>query len=423
MSEDKLSRLGKAIGNIIRRTLGGIMAISGGAMVYFAWAGMPQERERIWVWGLGILSLVGGLYEMLKAWPAGRDDRLIALAGTIAVLLWQAGSLAQIKPRQEYGFVVLVLVALAVGAVLFVLLPTATRCLLRHKDLLLPLGLLISLEGLFSALLAIPALAMMRTPAWSVSVEILGLSLSLAFAIQAFLRIVYAGWTTTLVIQAVRRDRVEPAAGLGMFGKWFWRVLILESIGWGALLAMLFLGIVLGRASIGVALVILGIGTLIWNLATAALLPIGLEEGRSLGNSIRQGIRVSWTKMNRWWLPVVAQMVLLGWVTFIHVSYTASTDAPPILGATRTVTTQTKTNWGVNPLWIGGYENRCRWHPALMGAMETEPPPLITSLLEIMLAVLAIAVKLKIVAELRETACGQQDVRVSPLSCPEGTAS
>jgi hypothetical protein len=95
--------------------------------------------------------------------------------------------------------------------------------------------------------------------------------------------------------------------------------------------------------------------------------------------------------MGRWWLAVVLQMILLGWVTYIHVSYSTS----PRPG---TVTTETRTSWHVNGFWTGGYENTCRWHADLMAALEAEPLPLVATLLELLFAVLAIAVKVRIVA-------------------------
>lgn len=142
--------------------------------------------------------------------PEGRDTpasirvlRLLALIATTAVLVWQTTSLARIRPRQEYGFVVLALAALAVAAALAVLLPAATRCLVRNMDLLVPLGLWIPLDALLNALIPAPALAAVLTPAWSVNILTLSFSLSLAFMAHVFLGIVYAGWTTVLIIQAV----------------------------------------------------------------------------------------------------------------------------------------------------------------------------------------------------------------------------
>jgi len=227
----------------------------------------------------------------------------------------------------------------------------------------------------------------------------------LVFVIRVLLRIIYAGWTTTLAIQAVNRDRVDPIAALQNIGSWFWRVLILESIGWGVLFAMLVVAIALGTTSTAFAFVLIGILSLLWNLATAALLPFALQEGRSLGIGLREGISISWWNMRRWWLPLITQMVLLGWVTFIYASYSI---VQPTSVATRTVTKHTKTNWSVNAFWTGGYENECRWYAKLMETVEVEPVQLIDSLLGILFLILAIARKLKIAGELRDIQSARQ---------------
>lgn len=319
--------------------------------------------------------------------------RLLAVVGTAVTMLWHATSVTQIKPRQELGFIVLLVAGFAVGATLWLLLPAATRTLLRHKDLLLPLGLLIPGEALLSAMLGLPALAALLAPAWSVKLLSLGFSLSLAFLVRALFSVVYAGWTTTLVVQAVAQDRVDPIAALTTFGRWSWRTLVVEFIGWGVLMVASAVAIVLGAASIALALILIGLSSLIWNLATAALLPVALSEGRSFADALRAGFRTSWSNKSRWAMPVIVQMVLLGWVTFFHISYAGS----PQPGST---TTHTKTDWSVNGFWTGGYENDCRWHTQLMKVVEAEPLQLVNSLLGLLFAVLAIGVKLKIVTDL-----------------------
>jgi hypothetical protein len=67
--------------------------------------------------------------------------RIVGFAGTSAVVVWHAASLGHIKPRQESGFVVLAVAGLAIGLTFRVLLSAAAQKLLRHKDVLIPLGL------------------------------------------------------------------------------------------------------------------------------------------------------------------------------------------------------------------------------------------------------------------------------------------
>jgi hypothetical protein len=123
------------------------------------------------------------------------------------------------------------------------------------------------------------------------------------------------------------------------------------------------------------------------------LLPVVVGERSPFVETVRNGLRIGWQRMGRWWFPVVVQMVLLGWVTLLYVSYTSS----PRPGYH---STNTKSDVSVNGFWTGGYENSCRWHTKLMAVVETEPMPLVEFLLGVLFAILAIVVKLRITADL-----------------------
>jgi hypothetical protein len=263
----------------------------------------------------------------------------------------------------------------------------------RHPDLLLPLGLYLTAQALFSLLLAIPAISAVFSPAWNLKILAFSSSLSLNFLVQVALAVTYAGWTTILMVQAVRQDRVDPMAALAAWPAWFWRVLGAEAIGWCVLFGGLTLAITLGAVALPLTLLLIGALSLLWNLLTAALLPIVVAEPGAFVETVRKGLRVSWERKGRWWLPVVLQMVLLGWVTLLHVSYTAN----PQPGSYRT---NTKSDLSVNSFWTGGYENTCRWHTKMMNLVETEPLPLVEYLLGVLFAILAIVVKLRITSDL-----------------------
>jgi hypothetical protein len=327
--------------------------------------------------------------------PSPSALRIVGLLGTGAVVLWQVVALRHMESRQEWGFGLLILAGLALALTLRLVLPAESRRLLRRKDILIPLGLYIPASALLPALATIPALAAVLNPAWTLKILSISLGLSVAFLIQMMLAVIFAGWTTTLVLQAVREDAVDPMRALSQIGRWLLLVLATEFIGWAVLFAGVAIAIALATVSIGLALILIAVASLVWNLATAALLPVVVAKRGPFLAALREGIQMSWSRMRRWWLPVVLQMILLGWVTFIHVSFSSS----PGPGS---VTTQTRTNWQVSGFWTGGYENTCRWHGELMKALEVEPLPLITILLELMFAVLAIAIKLRIVSGILE---------------------
>ncbi len=317
--------------------------------------------------------------------------RWVAIIGTSVVFLWRATSLSRMQPRQDWGIVVVIVAVLAVGLTCLMLMPVATGRLRRHMDLLLPFGLYVIAQALLGGLAAIPIVSSLLTPSWSLKILSLSFSLSLIFVLQIALAVVYAAWTTILILQAVRQDHVDPIRGLAAMPNCFWGVFGAEALGWTVLFAGLAIAITLGAVAIPLALIAIAVFSVVWNLMTTALLPVVVAERRPFGESVREGIRISWEGKSRWWLPVVAQMVLLGWVTLIVVSYTSN----PRPGS---FSTQNKTAFGINGFWTGGYDNECQWHTKLMATVEAEPLPLAEFLLGAVFAVLAIVVKLEITA-------------------------
>jgi len=315
--------------------------------------------------------------------------RWLAVIGAALVFLHRVTSLWHMQPRQEYGIVVLVLAAIAVGLTCLVMLPAATGKLARHRDLLLPLGIYLSAEGLLDALMAIPLLAAVFSPSWSFTVLSLSFSLSFLFVLHIALAILYAGWTTVLILQVVGGDHLDPLGAIQTARHWFWRVAGAELFGWVVLFAVLAVVITVGVAVLPLALIVLAIFSLVWNLATAALLLVMVSTRTPFVATLREGMRASWEGKSRWWPAVVTQMVLLGWITIFFVSYTSNPSPGSFI-------TQNKSDFSINAFWTGGYEDECRWHTKLMAAVEAKPLPLAEFLLGIVYAVLAIVVKLQI---------------------------
>jgi hypothetical protein len=326
-----------------------------------------------------------------------RPLRVLAIAGPAVVLVWQLLTLPPPKPRQSVGLVVLVIFILAVALALLALLRPALTTLLRHGDLLVPLGLYVTATHVTNTLLALPALAVVATPSWSIQALGLGLSLSLGFALQVALAVAYAAWVTRLVLQAVEHDRTDLVGALAGPWRLLGRVFVVEAAGWAGLMALMVPAIALAGAALPVGLFAIGMLSLAWNLATAALLPVVVASREPLARALADGFRAGWSGKRRWWYVVVVQMLLLGWVTFLSVSFTTSTGPGSF-------TTRSNTNWSVNGFWTGGYEDNCRWYGAAAAIYETQTLPPVVTLLGIVFAVLAVAVKLRVVRDLRPTA-------------------
>ena len=97
-------------------------------------------------------------------------------------------------------------------------------------------------------------------------------------------------------------------------------------------------------------------------------------------------------------LPVLAQLVLLGAVTYVSVSYSDG------LGRHHS-----STNVGVHGFWIGGYENECRWYGAFMDAYGVAKVGVVVTALNLIFGVLAIAVKLTVVEQLEALSARRAD--------------
>ena len=85
---------------------------------------------------------------------------------------------------------------------------------------------------------------------------------------------------------------------------------------------------------------------MILNLGTGALLLAALDPRLSYWASVRQGLRRSWQSKSRWAKPMLAQLLLLGVLTYVAVSYD-----DPAAGH------QQVSNFNVNGMWVGGYES------------------------------------------------------------------
>jgi hypothetical protein len=315
--------------------------------------------------------------------------RVVAVLGVGVVLLQEAVTAFPVKPRQEYGIAVLVLALAGVALMLRFLMPGTAGKLLRHRDLLVPLGLLILAEAALGWLMLLPWMAAVLAPSTVLRFWVLSFSISAAVILSILLQMAYSAWTTCLILSTVRHGWSDPAAELRGMVRWFLRIFGLECIGWGVLFAGLACAIAIGAVgALPLALLLIAAGSLIWNLATAALLPAALDERLRFWEAFRRGVSISWQNIGRWWAIILVQMILLGWITFFAVSYT---EAKP--GST---TVQSRTNFSVNGFWTGGYENECRWYSKLMQVMEVPTLAVISTSLAIVFGVLAVAIKLRI---------------------------
>jgi hypothetical protein len=314
--------------------------------------------------------------------------RLLSVLGPLTLVGWELAFLPPFKPRQDWGLIVLFLMGLAALGFLMLVTPRAIGIITRHPDLLVPLGVTTALGGAVDWLGSRPGFAAVATPLWHGSLLGLSLAISAAVLIAIVLAVLHAGWTTALILQAVTRGRIDLLAPLANPGRWFLRTFAALTVGVAGLMLLVVVALAVAAVALPLGLILIAVGSLVWNLSTAALLPATLRSRGPLAQCLAEGFRESRRGLRRWWGVVVLQMILLGWVTFLHFSYTINEP-----GRTTSYST---TNWNVNGFWTGGYEAGCKWYEQVAKVAQTETLPPVVTLLGLLLGIVAVAVKLTV---------------------------
>ncbi len=316
---------------------------------------------------------------------------LVALLGVAVVLLVDATHAFPLKPYQGWGFLVLLLGLTGAVLITLVRMPAAGATLWRNKDLLIPLGLLTLTHQVLAWLTLVPPLGRLLVPSRSLSLWPFQFSLSFSFLLGMAVNVVYAAWITSAIVVAARDGRCDIVAAWSGLRRWFWRVLGLEFIGGGVVFLGLGIGIALMALAPPLGVLMIGATALVWNFLTAALLVVALQTEGGFWTAFRAGVAASWANKWKWWAPLLAQLLLLGVVTVIHVKWS---DAPGSF--------KESTNWSINAFWVGGYQEECHWYGKLMEALNQTPKvQLLSTLLALVFGGFAVAIKLHIAQALQ----------------------
>ena len=309
----------------------------------------------------------------------GRPARIVSWVALGAVIAHEAVVAARSLSGTLHvrGLVAGVLISLAVVVTLRLLFRRECDLLRAEPALLAPLAALTAYEYGVLPLLAALVPGFGSVTSLSLGGMALGLSVHLLGTVAACL--VYAAWMTHLVVRAVEG---EPDRGPGLPGV----VAALTAVGW----CVPFLGMALVLAALpavgmAVSIAVIALGSLVWNLGTAAWLVGAEAHDRDFGEAVLHGWRESWRGLRAFGLHVHAQLVLVGWFTFVVVRYS------PAPGSTTS-----RTSWHVNATWTGAYPHRCDWYTDYMNALEHEQLGLVVVLLQLVLGVLAIAVRARV---------------------------
>ena len=292
---------------------------------------------------------------------------------------------------QGYALVVAVLIIVATGLVLLVPLRREARRMLQHPDLLVPLGLLVLATGMVEWTLTWPVLGTILAPAWQLSLVSLSFSLSVGLVIQVALAVAFAAWSLSLICVTTEDRAPDLLEGLRSIRRGFWRTFGYMAIAITGFYLLLAVMIAMASFALPLAVIGIGVGTLLLNFATAGALLRGIARPEvPFWQCFRESVAASSQHLSRWWAPLLLQMEILGLLTFVHLSFSS-------YGNHRSVS-----NWAVNGMWTGGFESDSRWLSNVMDAVEAPAPAVVATLLGLVLGILAVAVKLRIARELHQ---------------------
>ena len=276
------------------------------------------------------------------------------------------------------------------------LMPRSLDRLRRHVDLFVPFGWLVGIELILDLLTVHTFLGGILKPAANLKLLTITLDVSFRFLIGIVLNVIFAGWTTALVVQAVREDRTAPAEALSTNGDWFGAVLAAEALGWGVI--MLGIGALLFVSFLGpLFLLLIAIVSIGWNLRTTALLIAAVVETGGWKDRLRRGLALSRENRQRWWALVLVQVLLLGGVTMMYVSSSGRQPNGQFYSTQRS-------DFSVNGFWVGGYENNCRWYSKWYKLADRNGSPPVLFLLETLFVAVAIGIKTRFAEDLLKPA-------------------
>ena len=319
-----------------------------------------------------------------------RTLRLMALVGLVAVLLVDLVSSLRVRGGLGLGVVLLLALTIAVGLTALFLMPKAAGALLRNKDLLLPFALTLIATNLLAWLSAVQFIGPALNS--SLPLKFISFPFSVMFVLHIALAVAYATWMTAVLLEFVRTENTDPVRVLSEVPKRFSRIMGLEFVGWITVMVITSILLQLMPVLQFWALLPMAAFGVMWNFATAAVLPVGFATEGGFWRSFRVGVAASLGYLGKWWLLLLVQMILLGLVFYYHSRSGGNANV----------------SWSVNVFWTGGYEDECRWYGKLAEVMRTPKLPLVDTLLTLLFGWFAIAIKLAVVQRLQPTAPAQK---------------
>jgi len=259
------------------------------------------------------------------------------------------------------------------------------RALLAQPELLVPVGIVLPLDVALTWLADAPKLNAVMQPIASLALWGIGIAVSFPVATKIALWTSFAAWQTDLLIRAQSNPGPLDLAPWSPIRRGFWRAFGALAIGSAGLnLLSVPLVALLGPSSFpGFAFCLLLV-TLLWNVATFAVLPWVMQSPERFATAVKSGTRQSWRRKWRWSPLVVAQLLMLGAMTYYSSSRHGSSSW----------------SFNVHNPWIGGYECTTNWYADHQAWIKAPESPFALALQMLAFLTLAVAVKVSVLADL-----------------------
>ena len=319
--------------------------------------------------------------------------RGVALLGTSGVLLKHILASPPPDPRHEYSLYIFGGVLLATVFTLLIALPKATLRIIRHPDLLVPLGCYFLAQEALSWWLLRKGFSVNLAATHNQPLLLLAKQVTWLLPYLA-LSVIFSGWLTRLAWQAIERDEVDLLSGLRSISQWLPRALGVILLGNGIVFLLTIAFIALDLKSTTLFLALLLLATILWNIATIALLPVVLNSPASLARALALGFKVSNLNIKRLLLPVFLKLLLVGCVVYAAVGYTKTNYE--FGESSSNYSFNNKVSYQVNALWVGDFNSQNKWHDFYMETLEIAGAPAISFRLNFLMLLLSLAVMLKI---------------------------
>jgi hypothetical protein len=332
--------------------------------------------------------------------------RLTAILGVCAAALKRVFLAEPLRENEYFSFYALALLATAVCAALFVFLPKATSAIVKNPDLLVPLGLYVTVNGIIELIAQSTSFAGVTQGLLSFE------GVTAALIGNWFLRIAasvcFLGWTTRLLLDFVKTGRVDLFGAFKDVRQWFPRTAGVVLVGAVPMVLLVLLLMVPFLISLWTStlfafsfiFLIAGL-SLFWNLAAAVLLPVVLRVKTGFAAAVRRGIGISWANKYRIILPIVLVMVISGWVVLIFVTFRSYQSDPQEFGSGLSPYSIRSTwQFTANFAWTGGYPEESKWHAVLMKTVQAKTLPTVDFRIMLLMLLLSLAANLQIITTL-----------------------